>query len=39
MATFDNENINYKLLEAFPGKDLSKALVKKNYKKISCKSW
>ncbi|MDB2318943.1 class I SAM-dependent methyltransferase [Gammaproteobacteria bacterium] len=37
MATFDNENINYRLLEAFPGKDLSKALVKKIIRKYLVK--
>ena len=37
MATFDNENINYRLLEAFPGKDLSQALIKKLARKSLAK--
>jgi len=37
MATFDNENINYRLLEAFPGKDLSQALIKKLARKYLAK--
>ena len=37
MSAFKNQNINYKLLEAFPGRDLLVALSKKYFRGLKYK--